>query len=326
MKKEYSRIDLGQIQLSDLKSINEELSNINQETPQKKTLKQKASLVSKSLALILILFLLFLVSFAVDIYQQYMTLAASNELLGLSYIGIYCALFVLLIYYVIVSIKSYYELKDAFEIQRLTEQCSDNYEDTKEVALHILKHYLLSSEDETKKLAFECMYKIEKNSIQDPILEVETQIIDALDQKALTEIYSSAKSVAAFTALSPGSAFDSMVVIFNAFRLINKIFLLYGYRTNAITLIFIVRKILENASFAAMIEFADDSLTDMLGNAFAAKLSVKIAEGIGNGILVLRLGNIIIQSARPFPYDGSVGSYKQMSKLFITYIKERLLK
>ncbi len=326
MKKEYSHIDLGQIQLSDLKNINEELSNTHHETPQKKTLKQKASLVSKSLALILIMFLLFIVSLAVDIYQQYTTLAASNQLLGLSYIGIYCALFLLLLYYVIVSVKSYYALKDAFEIQQLTAQCSDNYEDKKEVALHILRHYLLSSEDETKKLAFECMYKIENNSVQDPILEVKSQIIDALDQKALIEIYSSAKSVAAFTALSPGSAFDSMVVIFNAFRLIKRIFLLYGYRTNAITLVFIIRKILENASFAALIEFADDSITEVLGNTLTAKLSVKIAEGIGNGILVLRLGNVIIQSARPFPYDGSVGSYKQMSKLFITYIKDRLSK
>lgn len=277
MKKEYSHIDLGQIQLSDLKNINEELSNTHHETPQKKTLKQKASLVSKSLALIFIMILLFIVSLAVDIYQQYTTFAASNQLLGLSYIGIYCALFLLLIYYVIVSVKSYYALKDAFEIQKLTEQCSDNYEDKKEVALHILKHYLLSSEDETKKLAFECMYKIEKNSVQDPILEVKSQIIDALDQKALIEIYSSAKSVAAFTALSPGSAFDSMVVVFNAFRLIKRIFLLYGYRTNAITLVFIIRKILENASFAALIEFADDSLIDVLGSTFTAKLSVKIA-------------------------------------------------
>ncbi len=101
---------------------------------------------------------------------------------------------------------------------------------------------------------------------------------------------------------------------------------MYGYRTNAITLVFIIRKILENASFAALIEFADDSITEVLGNTLTAKLSVKIAEGIGNGILVLRLGNVIIQSARPFPYDGSVGSYKQMSKLFITYIKDRLSK
>lgn len=110
-----------------------------------------------------------------------------------------------------------------------------------------------------------------------------------------------------------------------AFRLIKRIFLLYGYRTNAITLVFIIRKILENASFAALIEFADDSITEVLGNTLTAKLSVKIAEGIGNGILVLRLGNVIIQSARPFTYDGSVGSYKQMSKLFITDIKRDYL-
>ena len=39
---------------------------------------------------------------------------------------------------------------------------------------------------------------------------------------------------------------------------------------------------------------------------------------------MLRIGNMIIQSARPFASDGSIGSYKHMVKLFIQYIKEKV--
>jgi len=326
MKKEYSHIDLGKLQLSELTNLNEELSKNSQIATTSVGTKHTMNTVSKTLAIIAILLLLFLVSFAVDVYQQYTLLSSSNKLFGIFYIGIYCVLLLFLLYYVVVSIKNYYELKDAFEIQNLTRSCSDSYEDKKEVALQILKHYLLSPDDDTKKKAFECMYQIECNSIQDPILEVKEEIINCLDEKAIAQIYSSAKNVAVFTALSPGSAFDSMVVIFNAFRLMKRIFLIYGYRTNFITLIFIIRNILENATFAAIIEFADDSIVDVLGNTVVSTLSVKIADGIGNGILMLRIGHIIIQSARPFYYDGSLGSYKQMFRLFLNYIKERLHK
>ena len=129
-----------------------------------------------------------------------------------------------------------------------------------------------------------------------------------------------------FTAFSPGSAMDSIAVIFTSAKLMKNVFHIYGYRTNFVTSMLITRKILENASLAALVEYADDSVNDILGNTLVSKISTKIAQGIGNGVLMLRIGNVLIQSARPFAPDGSIGTYKHMATLFLKYIKERVRK
>ncbi|VAY86332.1 Membrane protein YcjF [hydrothermal vent metagenome] len=198
------------------------------------------------------------------------------------------------------------------------------YEDEKEVALSILNHYKHHQSQEVRDKATMLYTKIESNGAHSPFLDIKKDIIDTLDKKATSIIYKSAKEVSLFTAFSPGSALDSMAVIFSSMKLMKKIFHVYGYKTNLFTSLLIIRKILENASFAALMEYADDSVNDLLGNTIISKLSTKIAQGVGNGVLMLRIGNMIIQSARPFASDGSIGTYKNMVKLFIKYVKEKV--
>ena len=166
--------------------------------------------------------------------------------------------------------------------------------------------------------------KVQTNSIHSPFLTIKNEIINDLDKEAANTLYMSAKEVSLFTAFSPGSALDSLAVIFSSVKLMKKVFHIYGYKTNIFTSLLITRKILENASLAALMEYSDDTLSDMLGNTFFAKISVKVGQGLGNGVLMLRIGNMIIQSARPFASDGSLGSYKHMVKLFMEYIKEKV--
>ena len=103
-------------------------------------------------------------------------------------------------------------------------------------------------------------------------------------------------------------------------------FHIYGYRTNYFTSFLIIRKVLENASLAALVEYADDSISEILGNTLLSKISTQVAGGVTNGVLMLRIGNVVVQSARPFPSDASSGTYKQMTKIFLKYINERVRK
>jgi len=73
-------------------------------------------------------------------------------------------------------------------------------------------------------------------------------------------------------------------------------------------------------------EYGDDSVSEVLGNSLFSSVSVKVAQGIGNGVLLLRVGNILVQSARPFSSENSMQTYKQMVKIFFKFIKSKISK
>jgi uncharacterized membrane protein YcjF (UPF0283 family) len=315
--------NLENLQISELELLNESL----EQTHTKVAFNHKSSTTKKAINMTIIVIIsiitLLLINFSLDVYESYTSIANSSSFLAMLYLVIYFIAILGVSLYIIHSIKSYINLKDAFNIQKQTLN-STKYEDEKEISLSILKHYM-QHQNQNIRIKAENLYKqVNTNSLHSPFISMKNEIIDDLDKEATTAVYSSAKEVSLFTAFSPGSALDSIVVIFSAMKLMKNIFLIYGYKTNFFTSLLIIRKILENASIAALVEYAEDSVNDLLGNTIISKLSTKMAQGIGNGVLMLRIGNILIQSARPFASDGSIGSYKSMVKLFVKYIKEKV--
>lgn len=315
--------DLENLQISELSLLNESLkSNIFQPTKSKTSSKAKSGVTITIVALVSLILLL-ITNFTLDVYQSYISIASSSVLLAAAYISIYFVAIFGIIFYILNAIKSYVNLKDAFKIQNQTANV-ESYDQEKEIALIILNHYKSHQNDNIRDKAVVLAEKVQTNSIHSPFLTIKNEIINDLDKEAANTLYMSAKEVSLFTAFSPGSALDSLAVIFSSVKLMKKVFHIYGYKTNIFTSLLITRKILENASLAALMEYSDDTLSDMLGNTFFAKISVKVGQGLGNGVLMLRIGNMIIQSARPFASDGSLGSYKHMVKLFMEYIKEKV--
>lgn len=315
--------NLENLQISELTLINESLMQKGSSKNEKKRPSAAKRSITLTLLIIVSLSLLLITNFSIDVYQSYVSIAASNKIFAFLYIGVYALALIGIASYIFLILKSYRNLKDAFTIQNQT-ATAKHYEDEKEIALSILNHYKLHQNATVREKATSLASKIHTNSIHSPFMSIKTDIINDLDKEAANEVYASAKEVSLFTAFSPGSALDSLVVIFSSLKLMKKIFHIYGYRTNLFTSLLITRKILENASLAALIEYSDDTISDMLGNTFISKVSVKIAQGIGNGVLMLRIGNMVIQSARPFASDGSIASYKHMVKLFMEYIKEKV--
>jgi len=309
-------------ELSELEILNDALDASNKEDTSRKEILPKRRIINLTLVVIISLITLLLINFSLDVYQSYMSIASSSVALAVGYLFIYLIAVFGLVLYIFFSVKSYINLQSAFTTQAKTATV-DGYEDEKKVSLAILSHYKLHQNEAIQKKALELYRQVESNSLHSPFMSIKTEIIKPLDKEALSIVYSSAKEVSLFTAFAPGSALDSFAVIFSSMKLMKKVFHTYGYRTNLFTSLFILRKIVENASIAALVEYADDSVNDLLGNTLVSKLSTKVAQGVGNGVLMLRIGNILIQSARPFQSDGSIGSYKHMVKIFLDYIKDR---
>ncbi len=314
--------NLENAELSELEILNDALDASNKKDVSNKELLPKKRAINLTLVVIISLITLLLINFSLDVYQSYISIVSSSRALALGYLFIYLIAVFGVTLYLFVSVKSYMNLKSAFTTQAETATVN-GYEDEKKVSLAILSHYKLHQDETVQKRATELYAQVETNSLHSPFESIKTEIIKPLDKEALSSVYSSAKEVSLFTAFAPGSALDSLAVIFSSMKLMKKVFHIYGYRTNFFTSLFILRKIVENASIAALVEYADDSLNDLLGNTFISKISTKVAQGVGNGVLMLRIGNILIQSARPFESDGSIGSYKHMVKIFLQYIKDR---
>lgn len=315
--------NLKDLQVSELELLNESLEeNHQQQTVINKTTSNKRT-INMTMVIVSSLVVLLLINFSLDVYQSYTSIASSSTLLAISYLSIYFIAIFGIALYILFSVKSYINLQNAFKIQNQTLNVT-SYENEKEIALSILSHYKKHQNIDIQHKAIQLYEQVDSNSVHSPFVSIKTEIINDLDKEATNAVYSSAKEVSLFTAFSPGSALDSLAVIFSSMKLMKKIFHIYGYKTNIFTSMLIVRKILENASIAALVEYADDSVNDLLGNTLISKLSTKMAQGIGNGVLILRIGNIVIQNARPFAPDGSIGSYKHMVKLFIQYIKDKV--
>ncbi len=319
-------VNLGSLQVSELDEISEDIEkDSSNQLNDSVTLPVKQRKITVTLMIIASLFILIVTNFIVDTYLSYISISETHNVVANLLLAVYAIAIGALVLYIGLTIKHYMALKDAFEIQGETAK-SDEYEDQRKIALKILDHYQSHPDIDIKEKVQNLTAKIITNSVHSPFLEIKKEIIDDLDKQATDQIYKSAKDISLFTAFSPGSALDSIAVMFISAKLMKNIFNIYGFRTNFITSLLIARKILQNASLAAMIEYADDSVNDILGNTLLSKISVKIAQGIGNGVLMLRIGNVLIQSARPFASDGSIGTYRQMSALFLAYIKERISK
>jgi len=311
----------------------DELSTLNQEL-EKKHIKQSGKFINKkktkknltfTLIGVLSFLLIILINFSVDVYLTYFDLVSKNEILALGYISLYFIAFFALFVYVAYTIKNYMNLKNAFLIQKRVSRCRD-YEEEKKISLIILDHYTNHPYKKIAQSAINLKKQVVLNSIHSPFEEIKKTILDDLDKKAIDATYKSSKEVALFTALSSGSALDSLVVIFSSVKLMKKVFFIYGYKTNIFTSLLIFRKILENASLSALMEYGDDSVSEVLGNSLFSSVSVKVAQGIGNGVLLLRVGNILVQSARPFSSENSMQTYKQMVKIFFKFIKSKISK
>ncbi|MGB3750460.1 MAG: DUF697 domain-containing protein [Arcobacteraceae bacterium] len=321
-----SNINLENLQINQLESINKILE---QEDKKQKNTIQTNKKIKKGITLTIIaiisLLLILVTNFTIDVYLTYTSIVASNQIFGILYLSLYLIATIGLLLYIFYTQKNYLKLKNAFLIQNKTANYQ-GYEEEKLIALSILEHYLSHQNEDIVAKAIILKQKIQSNSIHAPFEAIKKTIIDELDKTSLKTIYKSAQEISLFTAFSPSSALDSIIVIFSSIKLMKKVFLIYGYKTNFFTSLLIYRKILENASLAALMEYADDGIGELIGNSLFSTISLKVAQGIGNGVLILRIGNMIIQSARPFASDGSIGSYKQMVKIFFTFMKEKIIK
>jgi len=145
-------------------------------------------------------------------------------------------------------------------------------------------------------------------------------VLKKVDDKALQEVAKFSNESVILVALSPVAIVDMLIMVWRNIRMVNKIAGLYGIKLGYWSRIKLIKQVFINMVYAGASELIADFGTDILGAELLGKLSGRLAQGIGAGMLTARLGIKTMQLCRPLPFDrlsagASSTSYNSAPKL-----------
>ncbi len=122
------------------------------------------------------------------------------------------------------------------------------------------------------------------------------------DARARNIINRYAAESALMIAVSPLALVDMIFIAWRNIRLINHIAALYGIELGYFSRIYLLRMVLLNIAFAGISELVRESSMNWLSQDLTARLSARIAQGIGVGLLTARLGIKAMELCRQLPW------------------------
>jgi putative membrane protein len=130
----------------------------------------------------------------------------------------------------------------------------------------------------------------------------ERTLVGPLDAEVRREIARAAKRVSMVTALAPRAIIDVIFVSAQAVRLVRHVAVIYGGRPGFLGLLKLMRSIAAHIAVTGGMAAGDSLIQQFLGHGIAAKLSVRLGEGVLNGMLTARVGLSAMAVCRPLPF------------------------
>jgi len=136
----------------------------------------------------------------------------------------------------------------------------------------------------------------------DMVRLAERELMTPLDQQARKLISVAATRVSVITALSPRAVVDVLFVFGTALILVRRLAFLYGARPGTLSLARLIRQVVMHLAVTGGLAASDSLIQQLLGHGIAAKLSVRLGEGVLNGLLTARFGLGAVDLIRPVPF------------------------
>lgn len=130
----------------------------------------------------------------------------------------------------------------------------------------------------------------------------EQQVLSGIDKQVVAQISHEASASAVLIAVSPFALLDMLLVLWRNLKMINQISRSYGIHTGYWARIKLIRKMCHNIVYAGASELAADASVWALGGSLTAKLSSRVAQGLGAGVLTARMGAQAAKLCRPMPF------------------------
>jgi putative membrane protein len=130
----------------------------------------------------------------------------------------------------------------------------------------------------------------------------ERELMEPLDRDARRIVGNAAKRVSLVTAVSPRAVVDVLFVLVTALSVVRRLAYLYGGRPGTLGVIRLMREVVAHLAVTGGMAAGDSLVQQVLGHGIAAKVSVRLGEGVLNGLLTARLGLAAIEVTRPLPF------------------------
>jgi putative membrane protein len=130
----------------------------------------------------------------------------------------------------------------------------------------------------------------------------EHQVIAPIDKIALQHVSKNASAAGVMIAVSPFALLDMFIVLWRNFRMIDQISGIYGLHLGYLGRVSLVRNIFRTMLYAGAAEILSDAGNYALGAGLTGKLSARVGQGMGAGVLTARIGLKALNESRPIPW------------------------
>lgn len=129
------------------------------------------------------------------------------------------------------------------------------------------------------------------------------QVLSEQDRLARATISRWSGEAAVLVAISPLASVDMLLILWRSLKMIEEVAACYGIRLGYASRIRLLRQIARHMLYAGAAELITDVGLDWLGAELSARLSARLAQGVGAGLLTARLGLQTMQVCRPIPFS-----------------------
>ncbi|WP_158770701.1 YcjF family protein [Paraglaciecola sp. L1A13] len=153
----------------------------------------------------------------------------------------------------------------------------------------------------------------------------EQQVIAKVDQAALAKVMRNAGASSVMIAVSPFALLDMAIVLWRNIRMMQQVSEVYGVHLGYWGRVALIRQVFHSMLYAGAAEIISDAGNYALGASLTGKLSTRIAQGMGAGVLTARIGLNAIHSCRPLPWlSVKRPGLNQLSKKILTDLHKQL--
>jgi len=151
-------------------------------------------------------------------------------------------------------------------------------------------------------------------------------VLTHVDKKVIAEISKFSTEAVVLVALSPVALIDMLVMLWRNLRMLDKISGLYGLKLGYWSRLRLIKQVFINMAYAGASELAADFGTEMLGADMLGKMSARLAQGLGAGLLTSRLGLRAMHLCRPLPFDENSPKLGEVRKEILSQLKSLVKK
>jgi putative membrane protein len=130
----------------------------------------------------------------------------------------------------------------------------------------------------------------------------EHQVLAPIDKLAIKQVSNNASAASVMIAVSPFALLDMLIVLWRNIRMINQVSGIYGLHLGYWGRVSLIRKIFHTMLYAGAAEILSDAGNYALSAGITGKISTRVAQGMGAGVLTARIGLKAINESRPLPW------------------------